>query len=192
MLLLVGLGNPGKQFDHTRHNIGFDVIDNVAQSREVSFTCAGDHGVTAQLKILDTPLLLLKPMTFMNNSGVFVRAISKYSGTKSREILVFHDELNISIGKIRMRRAADSSHNGLKSIDNHIGKDYYRLGIGIDRPEDKEDVPSYVLKKFTKGEREKIDIIISVISQNIEIFISNPDNFFEKTQKEIKSMLLNK
>lgn len=150
MKLIVGLGNPGPAYSSTRHNIGFTVVDSILNDIESSNiskkSFKGDLYKSREL-------LLLKPTTFMNLSGQSVQAVANFYKIKSEDILVIHDDLDLAFGALRIKNAGGhGGHNGLKSIDSSIGKEYYRLRLGIAKPKFKEMVSSYVLAPFSKEE----------------------------------------
>jgi PTH1 family peptidyl-tRNA hydrolase len=154
--LFVGLGNPGAKYKFNRHNIGFILIDRLIDKLK-----ANDISKT-QFKgelYKSGNLLLLKPTTFMNLSGESVRAVTDYY--KIDDITLFHDELDIPLGTIRLKRGGSSGgHNGIKSIDQHITNEYDRVRLGIGRPEFKDQVTSYVLSDFSKEEEECLNKVL--------------------------------
>jgi peptidyl-tRNA hydrolase, PTH1 family len=144
---IIGLGNPGRAYYNNRHNIGFRVVEEFAQSHHGSFKKA-DNMEVAQIIINSKPYYLIMPQTFMNSSGKVIPFLTK-KGVKADEILVVHDELELPFGKIKLKFGGSSKgHNGLKSIIQQVGSDFYRLAIGIGRPTNREDVPDYVLENF--------------------------------------------
>jgi peptidyl-tRNA hydrolase, PTH1 family len=157
---IIGLGNPGQKYYKTRHNIGFRIIDELAQQNSVSFqhTSLLEH---AEIILQDSfhKITLIKPLTFMNNSGQVISYTQK-KGIKTDEIIVIHDELEKAFGKISLRIGGSArGHNGLRSIINIIGKDFWRLRFGIGRPEDKTLVGDYVLQQFSQNEEQKIPLL---------------------------------
>ena len=156
MNLIVGLGNPEEKYKNNRHNIGFMVIDSLLD--DLSYTHINKQNFQGDLyKYTNT--LLLKPHTFMNLSGQSVRAVSDYF--KPENIVVIHDDLDIPFGAMRFKYGGgNGGHNGLKSIDEHIGRDYFRVRIGIGKPNDKSKVVSHVLSDFSKEQKENLDKII--------------------------------
>lgn len=158
-LLIVGLGNPGKEYDLTRHNIGFACLDNfVTKNSEIGqWVSKADlrcHMATGQLG--DTRVIAIKPTTYMNLSGEAVQAVAHFYKLHPDQIIVVHDELDIDFGQIRMRRGGGAAgHNGIKSVTQHIGEDYGRVRIGIG-PKSPEQIDSadYVLQKFSQAEQE--------------------------------------
>lgn len=144
---IVGLGNPGPQFQFTRHNIGFMIVDAIAEKYHGSWQKKGDVAL-AKIRINDHNLLLIKPQTFMNRSGDVVPFLQK-KGIKAQNMLVVHDELEKPFGSIALKEGGSArGHNGLRSIIAVAGPDFFRLRFGISRPERKEDVGDYVLRTF--------------------------------------------
>ena len=147
---ILGLGNPGLKFYNTRHNIGFQVVDALAASYNSSFK-ARDKMEVASVSLNGQTLVLVKPLTFMNNSGEVVPYLQK-QGIKAENTIVVHDELELPFGKAALKKGGSAKgHNGLRSLIAFSGPDFWRLRCGIGRPERKEDVPHYVLAPFTEG-----------------------------------------
>jgi len=159
MTLIVGLGNPGSSYAHNRHNIGFMVIDKLVSDHKT--TTISKPQFRGELFKLQN-ILLLKPNTYMNLSGESVRAVYDYF--KPDDVIVLHDDLDLSFGALRFKRGGGSGgHNGLKSIDVHLYNEYIRIRLGIGRPEQKSDVSNYVLSDFNKAENAcKHDVIEKV------------------------------
>ncbi|WP_404320010.1 aminoacyl-tRNA hydrolase [Malaciobacter canalis] len=158
MALIVGLGNIGEKYLLTRHNIGFMVIDEMAKNLNTT-TINKSNFKADVLKSLND--LLVKPKTFMNLSGDAVIAIKNYYKLENEEIIVIHDDLDLPFGAVKFKiGGGHGGHNGLKSIDSHIGKDYIRVRIGIGKPQNKEDVVNYVLNNFSKEELNRLKDII--------------------------------
>lgn len=161
---IIGLGNPGPKFVKTRHNIGFRVVDTLAASYGVSWS----HGPELDWASIPTEhgqVLLVKPLTFMNTSGKVLPWLTK-KGIKPDQIIVVHDELEKEYGKIVINfSGSHKGHNGLRSIIGAVGADFWRCKFGISRPQNKEDVPDYVLAPFTGAEESVID---SLIEQAVE------------------------
>lgn len=163
---IIGLGNPGAQFVFTRHNIGFRILDALAQLYASSWQTK-DNLELSRIIINTHPVLLIKPQTFMNNSGQVIGYLTK-QGITPEQILVVHDELEFPLSKITLKMGGSSrGHNGLKSIISVIGDNFARLRFGIGRPERKEEVPNYVLHKFTEPSSE-IDALINKSVDMIE------------------------
>ena len=158
--LIVGLGNPGREYEDTRHNVGFWWVDELARAHKLSFSAeAKFHGLTARGSLHGHELWLLKPQTFMNVSGRAVGALAQFYKITPAEILVVHDELDLSPGVARLKMGGGhGGHNGLKDIIAHLGtKDFWRLRIGIGHPGDRAEVSNFVLNNPRREERELID-----------------------------------
>jgi len=157
--LIVGLGNPGSKYDKTRHNAGFWFLDELARQYHGTFQAEKKLSAdVAKVNVDSQPVWLQKPQTFMNLSGRAVQQISTFYKFKPGQILVAHDEIDLPVGKMKLKRAGGhGGHNGLRDIISHLGKDFWRLRIGVDHPGKKDDVIDYVLKKPGKSERQEID-----------------------------------
>lgn len=157
--LIVGLGNPGANYHSTRHNAGFWLVDEIARDHSVAFRNESRfHGEVSKFHTAGKDIYLLKPATFMNNSGQSVAALSRYFKITPEQILVMHDELDLEPGDNRFKKSGGhGGHNGLRDIINHLGKDFFRLRIGIGHPGDRNQVVSYVLKDPSKTDLGKIE-----------------------------------
>jgi PTH1 family peptidyl-tRNA hydrolase len=158
--LIVGLGNPGREYETTRHNVGFQWVDELARSQKLSFKNESKfHGLTARGQLHGHEVLLLKPQTFMNVSGRSVGALTQFYKVEPAEMLVVHDDLDLPPGVARLKMGGGhGGHNGLKDIIAHLGtKDFWRLRIGIGHPGDRAEVSSYVLNDPRREERELMD-----------------------------------
>jgi PTH1 family peptidyl-tRNA hydrolase len=158
--LLVGLGNPGNEYEDTRHNAGFWWIDAVARELKVSLVPERSyHGLMARTTVNGQTVWLLEPQTYMNLSGKSVSALAKFFKIQSQEILVAHDELDIPPGEAKLKLGGShAGHNGLRDIHAQLGTaDYWRLRIGVGHPGDKAEVVSWVLKKPMLEHRKAID-----------------------------------
>ena len=158
--LLVGLGNPGPEYQDTRHNAGFWFIDEVARELKASVAPERSYfGLTARVNLREGPVWLLKPMTFMNLSGRSVGALARFFKIAPGEILVAHDELDLLPGQVKMKLGGShAGHNGLKDIHAALGSaDFWRLRLGIGHPGVRAEVVNYVLRKPIAEEREAID-----------------------------------
>ncbi|PIT16909.1 aminoacyl-tRNA hydrolase [Snodgrassella alvi] len=148
--LIVGLGNPGKEYEHTRHNIGFDFVDELASLWKIGLKEEKKFfGQVARVNLNEGEIWLLKPSTYMNKSGTAVQALTKFYKISPEEILIIHDELDIPCGQIRFKKGgSNGGHNGLKDIQAWLGTpDFYRLRLGIGHPGDRNLVVHYVLNK---------------------------------------------
>lgn len=159
MHLIVGLGNIGVKYQYTRHNIGFMVIDEITKNLTTSNINKSNFQSNLEKSGYD---LYSKPTTYMNNSGIAVKSIKDYYKIDLEDIIVIHDDLDLPFGSVKFKvGGGHGGHNGLKSLDSHITKDYLRIRVGIGRPDNKEDVVNYVLKEFSKEELKQLkDIII--------------------------------
>ncbi len=159
MHLIVGLGNIGDKYQLTRHNIGFMVIDEITKNLSTSNIQKSNFHSTLEKSAYD---LYSKPTTFMNNSGMAVQAIKEYYKLEMEDIIVIHDDIDLPFGTVKFKiGGGHGGHNGLRSIDAHIGKEYIRVRIGVGKPQDKADVANYVLNNFSKEELNKLPDIIS-------------------------------
>jgi len=157
MTLIVGLGNPGKQYENNRHNVGYMVIDALLD--DLSSSTSSKNAFKGEL-FKTSDILLLKPTTYMNLSGESVRAVSDYY--KPQKIIVIHDDLDLPFGTVKFKQGGgNGGHNGLKSIDAHIGNDYIRVRIGIGKPQDKNLVANYVLGDFSKTQNADLQALIA-------------------------------
>ncbi len=169
MTLVVGLGNPGPAYKNNRHNIGFMVIDKFIY--DLNPSKVNKSSFNAEL-YKSSKTLFLKPHTFMNNSGLSVSAVMKYFDVK--RVIVIHDDIEIPYGSVRIKHGGgNGGHNGLKSIDAHIGRDYDRMRLGISKPANKEEVADFVLSNFSKKENECLPKIISYASKALEYLLSH-------------------
>lgn len=166
MHLIVGLGNIGEQYQLTRHNVGFLVIDEITKNLQSSSINKSNF----KADVLKSGYnLYVKPTTYMNNSGQAVVAIKDYYKIDMEDIIVIHDDLDLPFGTVKFKvGGGHGGHNGLRSLDSHIGKDYIRVRIGIGKPEDKSQVANYVLSNFSKEELNKLEGIITHTIKAIE------------------------
>ena len=173
--LLVGLGNPGPEYEATRHNAGFWFIDEVARKLGVTLTPERSYfGLAARVNRTDGPVWLLQPMTFMNLSGKAVAALARFFKIAPEEVLVAHDELDLMPGQAKMKLGGShAGHNGLKDIHAQLGSaDYWRLRLGIGHPGVKAEVTNYVLRKPPLAEREAIEKIIEQAVQALDLILA--------------------
>lgn len=159
MKLIVGLGNPTKKYEKTRHNVGFDVIDYIAKEYNISVDEMKHKGLYGKGKIEGQSVILLKPMTYMNLSGESVVAVANYFKILPEDIIVVYDDINLDVGKLRIReKGSAGGHNGIKNIIAHLGtQDFPRVRIGVGMKPPKMDLADYVLSHFTKQELEVLD-----------------------------------
>lgn len=172
MFLIAGLGNPGDKYKNTRHNIGFMVIDKIAKS--LSLTKINKSNFQAEV-FKSQNLLLVKPQTFMNESGQSIIAIADYYNIPNENIIVIHDDLDLEFGAIKFKMdGGHGGHNGLRSIDSHINRDYIRVRIGIGKPKEKGQVSNWVLSDFSKEEFKELDEIITHTINSIQALQEMP------------------
>ena len=177
MLLLVGLGNPGGQYAGNRHNIGFMAIDAIARAHRATPFRARFQGLVAECTVAGDKIVLLKPTTFMNDSGQSVGAAARFFKLGLPDIAVLHDELDLAPGKLRVKTGGgNAGHNGLRSITAHLGNDYRRLRLGIGHPGDKALVHGFVLNDFAKGERAWVETLCEAIADNVGLLAKGQDS----------------
>ncbi|MCE3231752.1 MAG: aminoacyl-tRNA hydrolase [Rickettsiaceae bacterium] len=179
MFLFVGLGNPGKEYEKTRHSIGFMVIDNICNRYGFSTPKTKFQGIVSEGTIDGQKVITLKPTTYMNRSGQSVAELIKFYKIPLNKIIVFHDEIDLLPGKIRVKTGGGAGgHNGLKDLDAKVGKEYKRVRIGVGHPGEKDMVADYVLNNFAKDEQEWVDQIIHNISANCSLLLKGDDSLF--------------
>ncbi len=174
--LFVGLGNPGRKYKNTRHNIGFDVIDRIAEIHNVKINSVGFQGLYYKGTILDEPLILLKPQTYMNLSGTSVSSVASMYKIPPENIMIIYDDMDLPLGRIRIRiKGSAGGHNGMKSIISSLGNNTNipRMRIGIGKTE--HNTINYVLSKFSKEEKEKLADVINKATYAIEDIIKTKD-----------------
>ena len=185
MILFVGLGNPTPDNENNRHNIGFKVIDAINKKFQLSKQKPKFKGLLTTGKIGEKKIYAIKPLTFMNNSGICIRELIEYFKIDAEDVIVFHDDLDIEFGKIKAKFGGSSAgHNGIASIDKFIGKDYSRVRIGIGKPKNQVEVADYVLQNFDEEELNGInkisinitDSIGDLINKKLDLFSSSVNN----------------
>ena len=182
MLLLVGLGNPGSNYTNTRHNIGFKIIDAINAHFKLSKQKPKFKGLLTTGNIEGKKVYAIKPLTFMNNSGICIRELLEYFKIDVENVIVFHDDLDIEFGKIKAKFGGSSAgHNGIASIDKFIGKDYSRVRIGIGKPKGNVEVADYVLQNFDEDEVIDIERVSKNITDSISILVEKKLDLFSST-----------
>ena len=182
MILLVGLGNPTPDSNDNRHNVGFKIIDAINQKFGLSKQKPKFKGLLTTGNIANKKVYAIKPLTFMNNSGICIRELMEYFKIDISDVIVFHDDLDIDFGKIKTKFGGSSAgHNGIESIDKFIGKDYSRVRVGIGKPENKIAVSDYVLNNFNEEEKIKLDQIMINIIDSIPILIDKKLDLYSST-----------
>lgn len=179
MWLLAGLGNPGPRYADHRHNIGFQLIDALAEAYQFPAFTTKHHALVSKGRIEQSDCLLCKPQTYMNESGRAVQAASRFFSIPTDQILVLHDELDLPFGKIKLKQGGGhGGHNGLKSIDAHCGNNYWRLRFGIGHPGHKDAVTGYVLHPFSKEEQQRVATGLENIIRHLPLFFTDSANVF--------------
>ena len=182
MLLFVGLGNPTPNSENNRHNIGFKVIDAINQKFGLSKQKPKFKGLLTTGNIKEEKIYAIKPLTFMNNSGICIRELLEYFKIDSENVIVFHDDLDVEFGKIKAKFGGSSAgHNGVASIDKFIGKEYSRVRIGIGKPKANIEVADYVLQNFNEDEAVGIEKITDSIIDSISILLDKKLDLFSST-----------
>ena len=172
MLLFVGLGNPTPDSEDNRHNVGFKVIDYINKEFGLSKQKPKFKGLLTTGNINNKKIYAIKPLTFMNNSGICIRELIEYFKIEAEDVIVFHDDLDVEFGKIKAKfGGSDAGHNGIASIDKFIGKDYSRVRIGIGKPKTKIEVADYVLQNFDEDEKIGIEKVSKNIIESISILV---------------------
>ncbi len=176
MKLIVGLGNPGKQYEQTRHNIGFEVIDALSDRLQIPLDQAKFKGIYGYRVINGEKVFLLKPLTYMNLSGESVIALMNYYDIDEEELIIIYDDLDLPAGKIRLRQKGSAGgHNGIKSIISHLGtNEFNRIRVGINRPSNGMPIVDYVLGRFSKEETEMVKIAVEKSAEACEEWIGQP------------------
>ena len=173
MKAIVGLGNPGPQYQGTRHNVGFAVADEIAKRAGIAFESAPADALIAKWRRPEDAVLIVKPLTFMNNSGQAVGDLARYFKIDAGDILVVVDEVQLPLGKLRARaRGSAGGHNGLKSLIAHVGEEFGRLRLGVGRGDDRRDLADHVLARFEKDEAAEAGRMIARAADAAETFIT--------------------
>lgn len=178
MYVVVGLGNPGKDYTNTRHNIGFMAIDLLAERNSIELNKIKFKSVYGEGFIGKEKVLLVKPQTYMNNSGIAVKEISQFYKLPAEKIIVIVDDIDIDFASVRIKaKGSAGSHNGLKSIIYHLQEDKFpRVKIGIGKKLEQQDLADFVLSKFTKQEMPEVEISVLNSVEAVETIIKNDIN----------------
>ena len=182
MILFVGLGNPTPDSQDNRHNVGFKIIDAINKKFSLSKQKPKFKGLLTTGDIENKKIYAIKPLTFMNNSGICIRELIEYFKIDAEDVIVFHDDLDVDIGKIKTKFGGSSAgHNGIESIDKFIGKEYSRVRIGIGKPSPKMSTSDYVLNNFNEDEKKELDKIVNNIINSISILLDKKLDLFSST-----------
>ncbi|WFA07743.1 aminoacyl-tRNA hydrolase [Tissierella sp. Yu-01] len=173
MFVVIGLGNPGKDYTNTRHNAGFDTIDILAKRNNIAINKIKFKSVYGEGKIGNEKVMLVKPQTFMNNSGICVREIIQFYKVPVENIIIAVDDIDIDFATVRIKmKGSAGSHNGLKSIIYHLQSDQFpRVKIGVGKKYENQDLADFVLSRFSKEERPEIETILLKAAEAIETII---------------------
>ena len=179
MLLLAGLGNPNPNNTNNRHNVGFLVIDAINAKFKLSKQKPKFKGLLTTGKINEQKVYAIKPLTFMNSSGICIREIIEYFKINVKDVFVFHDDMDIDIGKVKVKfGGGNAGHNGIDSIDKNIGKNYSRIRIGIGRPKKNSTGGDHVLDNFSNDEKGNVEIVTKNIIESLSILINKDLDLF--------------
>tara|TARA_R100000005_G_scaffold96134_2_gene80918 strand:+ start:1873 stop:2478 length:606 start_codon:yes stop_codon:yes gene_type:complete len=187
MILLVGLGNPGKGYEGNRHNFGFMAVDEIIRRHSFMPERVRFQGLVAEGTIGGEKVLVLKPATYMNLSGQAVGEAARFYKIPHENIIVFHDELDLPLGKVRVKTGGGhGGNNGLRSIISHIGENFRRVRLGIGHPGEKHLVSGYVLKDFAKAEQPTAETIIDSVARHVALLLEgNASGFMNKLALDV-------
>jgi len=185
MHLLVGLGNPGREYELNRHNVGFMCMDEISKSYGFPSEKPKFSGLLTEGHVDHEKVYLFKPLAYMNRSGRPVAEVSKFFKIPPEHIIVFHDDLDLAPGKIRVKQGGGhGGHNGLRDLDAHVGPSYWRVRIGIGRPHHQGAVTSYVLSNFSKEDHVWLDPLLSLLADETHLLLSStPESFAAKVMQ---------
>ena len=179
MRLIAGLGNPGPKYAKNRHNIGFMAVDAIARRHGFGPERARFHGLVTEGRLGHEKVMLLKPQTFMNDSGVAVAEAANFFKLGPNEVYVIYDEIDLAPLKVRVKAGGGTAgHNGIRSIAAHYGKDFMRVRLGIGHPGDKARVPGYVLKDFARDEEPWVEAVIEAVAEAAPLLAEERDSEF--------------
>jgi len=179
MLLLVGLGNPNPNNSNNRHNVGFLVIDEMNKKFKLSKQKPKFKGLLTTGNINEQKVYAIKPLTFMNSSGICIKELIEYFKIDVKNVFVFHDDMDIDLGKVKVKFGGSSAgHNGIESIDKNIGKNYSRIRIGIGRPQENSTGADHVLNNFSNEEMNNVQNVTKNIMESLSTLISKDLDLF--------------
>ena len=173
MYVVVGLGNPGKQYDKTRHNVGFDVIDILAEEYGISVSKIKHKALIGEGRVGTEKVLLVKPQTYMNLSGETLIDIYNYYKVDMENIIVIYDDIDLDVGKIRIRKkGSGGTHNGMRSITKCLGStDFPRVRVGVSKPRPGQDLADFVLSRFRKEEADDVELGLEKAAKSVDVMI---------------------
>ena len=179
MLLFVGLGNPNPNNKNNRHNVGFHVIDAINQKFKLSKQKPKFKGLLTTGTIEEQKVYAIKPLTFMNSSGICIKELAEYFKIEVKNIFVFHDDMDIDVGKVKVKFGGSSAgHNGIESIDKNIGKNYSRIRIGVGRPKNNSTGAEHVLDNFSTEEQQSMEDVTKNITESLSVLIKKDLDLF--------------
>jgi len=179
MLLLVGLGNPNPNNTNNRHNVGFLIIDEINKQFKLSKQKPKFKGLLTTGNINEQKVYAIKPLTFMNSSGICIKELIEYFKIDVKDVFVFHDDMDIDLGKVKVKfGGSNAGHNGIESIDKNIGKNYSRIRIGIGRPQKNSTGADYVLDNFSNEEKDNMQEVAKNIIESLSILINKDLDLF--------------
>ena len=179
MLLFVGLGNPEPNNSNNRHNVGFLVIDSLNAKFKLSKQKPKFKGLLTTGNIDDKKVYAIKPLTFMNSSGICIKELIEYFKIDVKNVFVFHDDMDVDLGKVKVKFGGSSAgHNGIESIDKNIGKHYSRIRIGVGRPKNNSSAADHVLDNFSNDEKQSVEEVTNSITKSISILIKKDLELF--------------
>ena len=179
MLLFVGLGNPNPDNKDNRHNVGFLVIDALNEKFKLSKQKPKFKGLLTTGKINEEKVFAIKPLTFMNNSGICIKELIDYFKIDVKDVFVFHDDMDINIGKVKVKiGGGNAGHNGIDSLDKNIGKNYSRIRIGVGRPKRNSTGADHVLENFSGDEKQNVEQVAKNITEYLSILINKDIDLF--------------
>jgi len=187
MLLLVGLGNPNLNNTNNRHNVGFLVIDAINEKFKLSKQKPKFKGLLTTGNINEHKVFAIKPLTFMNSSGICIKELIEYFKIDVKDVFVFHDDMDIDIGKVKVKFGGrNAGHNGIDSIDKNIGKNYSRVRIGIGRPKQNSTGTDHVLDNFSNDEKGNVEKVTKNITESLSILINKDLDLFSSKINQIQ------
>ena len=179
MLLLVGLGNPNPNNTNNRHNVGFLLIDEINKKFKLSKQKPKFKGLLTTGNINEQKVYAIKPLTFMNSSGICIKELIEYFKIDVKDVFVFHDDMDIDLGKVKVKfGGSNAGHNGIESIDKNIGKNYSRIRIGVGRPKKNSTGADHVLNNFSNEEKENVQEVTNSIIKSLSILINKDLDLF--------------
>ena len=191
MHLIVGLGNPGPDYSRTRHNVGFMAIDEIISTYGLSHVQVKKRppGEFAKGQVHSSKLILLKPLSFMNECGRPVGEAMRYYGLDTRQIIVFHDEIDLVLGKVRVKSGGGhAGHNGIRDIEKHVGNGFFRVRLGVGRPDRKSSVSRHVLGNFSRSDQNIIEPMLKLVAEKIPLLLAhNTSDYMNEISKNMPS-----